>query len=278
MSPVHGIRSKAALAALVLLLLSGAWLLDAAPAPADINQLGQPPALPEPQPQSGSPGAASSTPVVPAAEPALSNRSTTTTWAHAAAELPIYSEANVHARRLASTHLLTEDGFPEVYLLLASEADARGRVWVQLPIPGRPNGRIGWVQREALGGYHRTHWRIVIDRRLRRLTAYDHGHLRLSAPVGIGKPSTPTPPGSFWVRERFRISDRSSPYWPWALGTSDYSVLTDWPGGGIIGIHGDFGEPTKIPGDPSHGCVRMRDGDIAKLAPMITLGTPVEIV
>jgi lipoprotein-anchoring transpeptidase ErfK/SrfK len=45
-----------------------------------------------------------------------------------------------------------------------------------------------------------------------------------------------------------------------------------------VGIHGDFGEPQLIPGDPSHGCVRMRGSDIAWLAPRLSLGAPVQIV
>jgi lipoprotein-anchoring transpeptidase ErfK/SrfK len=62
------------------------------------------------------------------------------------------------------------------------------------------------------------------------------------------------------------------------LGTSAYSTLTDWPGGGVVGIHGDFGEPQLIPGDPSHGCVRMHHADLAWLAPRLSLGAPVDIV
>ena len=93
-----------------------------------------------------------------------------------------------------------------------------------------------------------------------------------------GKPSSPTPARRSWIRERFKLSERSNPYWPYALDTSDYSTLTDWPGGGVVGIHGDFNEPQLIPGDPSHGCVRMLDPDIAWLAPRITLDTPVHIV
>ena len=49
-------------------------------------------------------------------------------------------------------------------------------------------------------------------------------------------------------------------YGPWAFGTSAYSVLSDWPGGGVIGIHGT-NQPHLIPGRPSHGCVRVEIGD-----------------
>jgi lipoprotein-anchoring transpeptidase ErfK/SrfK len=208
----------------------------------------------------------------------LSNERTFTTWAHPVEELPIYASPSTRARRLARIHMYTEDGFPEVYLLLSSHIAADGTAWVKLRVPERPNGHTGWVLREALGTFHVTHWQLVVDRRLRLLTAYYGGRRRFVAPVGVGKPSSPTPPGRFWIRERFRLTSRSSPYWPYALGTSDYSTLTDWPGGGVVGIHGDFGAPQLIPGDPSHGCVRMHDSDLAWLAPRLTLGTPVRIL
>jgi hypothetical protein len=213
----------------------------------------------------------------PSGEISLSNEWDLTTWAHPLARAPIYARPDARARRIDHVHLETEDGFLEVYVLLALVTDAHGQTWVRLRIPGRPNGRIGWVPRSALGGFHQSHWLVVISLRRRALTAYLHGRVRFRAPIGVGKPSSPTPPGRFWVRERFRLASRSSPYWPYAIGTSDYSTLTDWPGGGIVGIHGDFREPQSIPGDPSHGCVRMRDSDIAWLAPRLTLGTPVHI-
>jgi hypothetical protein len=223
------------------------------------------------------PVAAGSASTSPSGDLSLSNEWNFSTWAYGAAPAPIYARPDRRARRADHVRLETEDGFPEVYLLLALHTDARGQAWVRLRIPGRPNGRTGWVLRPALSAFHETRWLLVINLRRRALTAYFDGHLRFRAPVGIGRPSSPTPPGRFWVRERLPIADRSSPYWPYAIGTSDYSTLTDWPGGGIVGIHGDYGEPQSIPGDPSHGCVRMRDSDIAWLAPRITLGTPLRI-
>jgi lipoprotein-anchoring transpeptidase ErfK/SrfK len=134
------------------------------------------------------------------------------------------------------------------------------------------------VPRSALADFHVTYWLIDIRLGTRRLTAYYRGKLRFRAPVGVGKPSTPTPTGHFWIRERIKLSSPSDPYWPYALGTSAYSALTEWPGGGVVGIHGAFGAPQLIPGDPSHGCVRMHDADIAWLAPRVQIGTPVDII
>jgi hypothetical protein len=226
-------------------------------------------------PSSG--GEASNAPA-PSGPGLLSNERTSTTWAHPVEEAPVLQHPAPRSRVIAHTRLETEDGFPEVYMLLSSLTDSHGREWVRMRIPGRPNGRIGWISRSALGEFHVTHWLLEISISGRWLKAYTNGRLRLKAPVGVGKPSSPTPTGRFWIRERFKLTDRSNPYWPYALGTSDYSRLTDWPGGGVVGIHGDFGEPRLIPGDPSHGCVRMHAGDLNWRAPRVPIGTPVRII
>jgi hypothetical protein len=220
----------------------------------------------------------SSPPASPPATVALSNELTLTTWAFSEGIGAIYASPDTRARRIATAHLHGPDGFPSVYLLLSSFLDGEGREWVEARIPGRPNGRIGWMLRELLGSFHHTRWLIVVHRSKRRMRVYYAGRLLKVFPVGVGKPSTPTPTGHFWVDERFKLSNPSSPYWPYALGTSDYSTLPNWPGEGVIGIHGPYGEPQRIPGDPSHGCIRMLDPDITWLAPRVTLGTPVDIV
>jgi hypothetical protein len=224
------------------------------------------------------PQPAAEPPTEPAAAVTLSNERTKTTWVHPLGEASIRAHPAVGSRTIAHTHLATEDGFPEVYLLLSTVTEASGRVWVRVRIPGRPNGRTGWVLREALGEFHVTRWLLQISLGARRIKAYHDGHLRFTFPVGVGKPGTPTPKGRFWIREIFKVPNRGNAYWPYALGTSAYSTLTDWPGGGVVGIHGDFGQPQLIPGAPSHGCVRMHAGDLVRLAPRLQLGTPVHII
>jgi hypothetical protein len=208
----------------------------------------------------------------------LSDERTFTAWANPARRGAIYADPDQHARIIDAVHLRTEDGFPEVYVLLHEYVNAGGHEWIQLRIPGRPNGRIGWVRRNALGSLEQSHWLLVVNRETRRLTAYRNGMRQFVAPVGVGKPSTPTPPGHFWIRERFRVGDPSSPYSPYAFGTSDYSTLSEWPGGGVVGIHGEWGQPWLIPGDPSHGCIRMLNADIAWLAPRVPVGTPLRVI
>ena len=98
----------------------------------------------------------------------------------------------------------------------------------------------------------------------------------LSAPVGVGAPSTPTPPGRFYIRNRL-TRYRSATYGPVAFGTSARSPgATDWPAGGFVGIHGTD-RPELVPGRVSHGCIRMRNADILALARQMPVGTPVII-
>jgi lipoprotein-anchoring transpeptidase ErfK/SrfK len=208
----------------------------------------------------------------------LSNERTSTLSARVVYAGIIRKKPAPTAKAMGRLRQLTEDGYPEVYLALRSYTDMSGNEWTQIRVPGRPNGRTGWVLRENLGAFNQTRWQIVVNRRTLRMTVYWNGKRRWRRPVGVGKPGTPTPSGRFWVREKIRVTDPSSPYWPYALGTADYSTLSEWPGGGVVGIHGDWNQPQLIPGRPSHGCIRMRDGDVAWLAKHVPVGTPLRIL
>jgi lipoprotein-anchoring transpeptidase ErfK/SrfK len=132
------------------------------------------------------------------------------------------------------------------------------------------------VPRSALGAYGTVRTRLVVDVAKRQLTLLKDRRAVLRVPVGVGAPDAPTPHGQFVVRNiltRFK----SKFYGPIALGTSARSAtLTDWPGGGYIGIHGTD-EPDLVPGAISHGCIRLRNADIVKLAHELPIGTPLTI-
>jgi len=206
---------------------------------------------------------------------AISNERTTTVWAHPVLNGPVLVQPRSGARRVNRLHSHTEDGFREVYVVLRRYRDSGGRTWFKLRLPARPNGQQGWVSRKALGALRTVNTRLVIGRRALRAVFYRGGKRIWSAPVGVGAPGTPTPAGRFWIREGFRVSGNSI-YGKFAFGTSAYSVLSDWPGGGVVGIHGT-NQPQLIPGRPSHGCVRMRNADITWLASRLPIGTPVRI-
>jgi hypothetical protein len=170
----------------------------------------------------------------------------------------------------------TPEGTPNALPVLRSRLDVGGRVWVEVGLPILPNGRVGWVRREALGGYETVNTQLVVDRGQLRATLYSRGEAVFTAPVGIGADSSPTPAGVFMIRNEL-TRYASAFYGPIAFGTTARSaVLTDWPAGGFVGIHGTDA-PTLIPGRISHGCIRMRNKDIRRLATLMPVGTPLTI-
>lgn len=205
----------------------------------------------------------------------LSNETTVTRWANPNDVYPIRTEPTTSARTITKLRFLTEDAQPEVYLVLDGKLDAAGDPWLHIRIPMRPNGKTGWVPADYLSELHVVRTQLVVDRRGERATLYKSGVKIWSAPVGVGKSGTVTPAGNFYVRELLKGDGKV--YGPWAFGTSDYSTLSDWKKGGVVGIHGT-NEPQLIPGRPSHGCVRMRNNKIIQLRRLMPIGTPVTII
>jgi lipoprotein-anchoring transpeptidase ErfK/SrfK len=145
---------------------------------------------------------------------------------------------------------------------------------VRLPV--LPNNTTGWVPRSALGGYGIVRTHFVVDLGDRRATLFRNGRAAFRAPVGVGTASFPTPRGRFYVRNKL-TRYRNPFYGPIAFGTSARSAtLTDWPAGGFVGIHGT-NEPGLIPGRVSHGCIRLRNEAIVRLAKLMPIGTPLTI-
>lgn len=207
----------------------------------------------------------------------LSDELRITRFANAVALAPVRSRPSTKAPHVARLRYQTEDGPLETYLALESRIGAGGRTWVHIRVPGRPNGRTGWVDRDDLGPLFEVTTMLRIDRHALRATLYRSGRPIWTSRVGIGKTATPTPAGRYWIRELLRNLGGGTSYGPWAFGTAAYSKLSDWPGGGVIGIHGT-NEPQLIPGRPSHGCVRVPNDKIRRLARLMPVGTPVRIV
>ncbi len=206
----------------------------------------------------------------------MSNLRTVSHWAYPTGEAPIHASPSVHTPTVGRLRFLTADGQAELYVALDSQRQASGRTWIRVEVPGRPNGRSGWVPRGALGKLNEVDGYLLIDKHSLHATLFRDGHAIFDAPVGVGKASTVTPSGRFYVMEKL-VTANTPAYGPLALGTSAYApTLSEWPGGGVVGIHGT-NEPQLIPGRPSHGCVRMRNADIERLFSRVSLGTPIEI-
>ncbi|WP_026912650.1 L,D-transpeptidase [Patulibacter minatonensis] len=177
----------------------------------------------------------------------------------------------------AKLRLLTEDRTTELVLVLARTADADGRTWLRVRTPGRPNGSVGWVPGDVLGTMRRVATWVQVDLRRTTLTLVRSGTVVLRVRVGVGKPGSPTPTGEFYVRNELSGRTLGAIYGPVAFGLSAHSdVLTDWPGGGVVGIHGTD-RPDLLPGAVSHGCIRLRNADVLRLARLLPIGTPVTI-
>lgn len=197
-------------------------------------------------------------------------------WTVATRPATARAAPGVAAGPVAPVATRTAEGTAGTLLVLDRRRAASGRVWVEVRLPVLPNGTTGWLPRDAVGGYHRVDTRLIVDRARRRATLLRGGRVALRAPVGIGRPAWPTPRGRFYIRSRLTRYGGGF-YGPLAFGTSARSaVLTDWPAGGFVGIHGT-NRPDLIPGAVSHGCVRMRNADILRLGKLMPVGTPLEI-
>jgi lipoprotein-anchoring transpeptidase ErfK/SrfK len=152
-----------------------------------------------------------------------------------------------------------------------------GARWLRVRLPGRPDGSTGWI---AQNGTRKltTGWRILVDLAARRLKVYHDGRAVRTFQAVIGKPSTPTPTGQFFVEETVQMPV-GHPGGPYALALSARSnVLQEFEGGpGQIAIHGREDLGGTLGAAESHGCVRLARASIDWLAARIDPGTPVNI-
>lgn len=163
---------------------------------------------------------------------------------------------------------------PTVFFAIQRRETKRGE-WYKVRIPGRPNGRTGWVSAAVVRLVRPAGpFRIVVDRSERRLSLHRGKRLVMKAAVAVGTPDAPTPLGRFYVTAGFRPADDF--LGPWAFETSAYAAISDWPRGGIVGLHGTS-EPASVGRRASHGCIRVYNKVILTLRERVRPGTPIRI-
>jgi lipoprotein-anchoring transpeptidase ErfK/SrfK len=194
-------------------------------------------------------------------------------------QVAVLAKPKAGARRVAVMKQFRPDFRPQYVLALDAVRARDGRaLWYRISVPGRPNGRTGWVRAGAVE-LRPVKKRLIIYRGARRFEFWDGSRLVRTGRVAVGKPGAETPLGLFYVTDKF--SPAIDPDWAilgeFAFETSAYSKLTDWPGGGIVGVHGTPW-PHLLGQAVSHGCIRLHNDDVSFLRSRVPVGTPVKIV
>ena len=182
----------------------------------------------------------------------------------------VYTSPKGHARLVLKKR--DKNGTQRAFLVRGTR-----RGWVHVYLPTRPNGSMGWVRARAVKMYD-NHYRLVVRLRAHKLQLWRKRQLVASYPVATGTRYTPTPRGLFFIVEVLRTSNPGGSYGPFSFGLSAHSnVLKSFAGGdGRVGLHGT-NEPGLIGSSVSHGCIRLRNAAVKRLAKILPLGTPVYI-
>jgi hypothetical protein len=169
-----------------------------------------------------------------------------------------------------------ENGAPQTFLIKGKAADPSGAMWYHVLLPIRPNGSMGWIRASDVD-VAGLRYSLVVHLRSFHLDLFDNDRFVASYPIGVGADNTPTPSGSYYIKELIQPPDPNTIYGHYVFGLNGFSnVLLDWPQGGVLGIHGtnDLG---SIGRRVSHGCIRTTNAAIDHLASILPLGTPVRV-
>ena len=157
-------------------------------------------------------------------------------------------------------------GYPSILPVIATE---QNRIDVRLA--QRPNESSAWIPRSD-AVLSKDHFAIEVNLATMQLSVFKRGRQVKEFPAGIGRPTSPTPVGNFFVT--MTVPPPSPGYGPFVLVTSAHSeTITDWDNSGdaIIAIHGpiDTADDALIGttgAAVSNGCVRLHDADLAQLS------------
>lgn len=171
-------------------------------------------------------------------------------------------------------------GAPVTLLVHGVRRDAAGRRWLRVGLLRRARRRTGWIRADVvvLG---RTAWRVEVSLRRRHVVVRHRGRVRWRLRAVVGAPGTPTPTGTFSVLERVRQTNPDAFPGAWVLFLTAYSPVVRWFDGndGQVGIHGRGGASLRDPlgSARSHGCIRLTNRAVARIARHVPDGSPVVI-
>src|SRR4051794_27005148 len=119
-------------------------------------------------------------------------------WAYLEFPTRAYAQPTAKSRALGRLRLTTQDRTDEL-LFAEARTLVHGAWWVRVRLPFRPTGTVGWVPESKLGPYQTVRSHLIIDRTTLRATLMHAGKIVFRARVGVGKRSTPTPRGEFYI-------------------------------------------------------------------------------
>ncbi len=188
--------------------------------------------------------------------------------------VPVRKTPNPHGSVIRVMHMFRSDYRPQEMLAVRETTGSDGQAWYRVSIPMRPNGTYGWIPANTVK-LSPTHSQIVVNLQSRTIDIYRFGEHKWHGIVAIGAPGRETPVGHYFVAARF-VPYHDPFLGVFAVETSAYSKLTEWPGGGVVGIHGTD-EPQLLGKAVSHGCVRVANVTAEHLKSLAPLGTPIWI-
>ncbi len=150
--------------------------------------------------------------------------------------------------------------------------------WVKVSLPVMPNGQEGWIPRSQIEITEIRH-RALVDLADDTVTVWDGDSVVVDTRAVTGKPETPTPVGTFYVRDIIARPDPEGPFGPYILALSGFSEVLESFQGGLpaLALHGTD-TPSQLGSERSAGCIRIPNRLITILAESVPLGTPVTVV
>ena len=173
--------------------------------------------------------------------------------------------------------LVARFGRDRTHLLVTRVAIRKGVRWAEVLLPKRPNGSRGWVLQDRME-LTSTSIRLKIDVSDRRLSVFRKNRRIMYVPVAVGKDATPTPTGRWFAIAESLRGTPGGFLGTFILPITGFSeTLNEFAGGdGRGAIHGTT-LPALIGTQASHGCVRMYNSDVNRLARLARPGTPLAI-
>ncbi len=188
--------------------------------------------------------------------------------------VPARSSPNPKARVIKVMTQFRDDYRIQEIFAVAARTGTNHRPWYKISIPMRPNGTMGWIPAGSVS-LTPTVGEINVHRNTRTIDLFWHSKRVWHGVVAIGAPGMETPLGHYYVAARF-VPYQDPFLGVFAVETSGYSKLTEWPGGGWFGIHGTS-MPQLLGQAVSHGCIRVSNLTATKLRRYAPLGTPIVI-